>query len=98
MSAALGGDVVRTLVRSASGAGVKLAAAVAAERAWASALFEGVRFTLDLASDDAAFGAWLAALPDADLPLRRYFIGSAELTDRPAANMATIELLAIAEG
>lgn len=68
---------------------------------WASATFTGARHTLRLeCPPSAALESWLAALPDADLPLRGHLV--ADLTvacvrrdDRQVT--ATIEALTVAE-
>ena len=97
MSKALGRDVARALRDSAAAAGAAIDAAVTVERPWASALFEGTRFTLVLADEAAEFGGWLDTLPEADLPLRGHFVASTEVTDRGTAT-ATVEILAVSEG
>jgi len=97
MSGALGREVAQALRRSAAAAGMTITATVTAERGWASALFEGTRFSLTLASEGAEFDGWLATLPEADLPLRRCFIASAEVIDRTTPGTARVEILAVAE-
>lgn len=97
MSAAAGRAVARALHRSATAAGIAAAVSVETERDWASALFEGLRVTLRVVADDGPMEAWLAALPEAELPLDGYFIASAEVVGRPAPDRAMVEVLAIVD-
>lgn len=93
----VGRAVARAVHRSATAAGIPVAVSVEGERDWASTLFEGARVTVEVIADAGGFDGWLATLADADLPLTGYFIASAEVTDRPGADRAIVELLAIAE-
>lgn len=93
----IGRAVARAVHRSATAAGIPAAVSVEGERDWTSALFEGARVTVRVIADEGPFDAWLATLPEAELPLTGYFIASAEVTDRPAPDRAIVELLAIAE-
>jgi hypothetical protein len=89
-------DTIRALTRQAKGEGVTLTATVIARRRWASALFEGVRLTIEAAAPERNFDGWLAALPEAELCLRGYFVADAELIERQPST-AIIELLVLAE-
>jgi hypothetical protein len=61
----------RALTRHALAAGVLVVAERWRTRPWASATFEGVQLDLTLAASPAAPARqWLAALADADLPMR----------------------------
>lgn len=65
--------LVRTLERVAAAAEVALVVAECRARPWASATFEGVELAFALtASPGAAAQAWVATLPDAELPVRGY--------------------------
>ncbi len=87
---------IRALTRQAKGEGVTLTATVIARRRWASALFEGVRLTIETTAPERNFDAWLAALPEAELPLRGHFVADVELIERQATT-AIIELLVLEE-
>ncbi|MBN8808504.1 MAG: hypothetical protein J0I47_09790 [Sphingomonas sp.] len=86
-------ECLRALVRSA--APLAVSASAVRRRRWASALFVGERLTVGVAAaDDQALDAWLASLPEADLPMRSGFVASAEVTARDAGR-ATLDLLVI---
>jgi hypothetical protein len=90
-------DTVRALIRHAKSEGITLDAAVIARRRWASALFEGVRLTIEAKAAEPGFDAWLTALPDAELRLRGHFVADANPVERPAPTRAIVELLVLAE-
>ncbi len=90
-------ETIRALIRQAEGKDVTLTAMVIARRRWASALFEGVRLTIETAAAEPAFNAWITALPEMELPLRGYFVADAELVERQSPGAAVIELLVLAE-
>jgi hypothetical protein len=90
-------DTIRALIRQAEGKSVTLTATVAARRRWASALFEGVRLTIEATAPEPGFVEWLAALPEAELSLRGYFVADAEVIERQSPSAAIIELLVLAE-
>lgn len=65
----------RALGASARAAAVAVAVTGARARAWASATFAGARHEVMLAGErSTAADAWLAALPEADLPLRGHLV------------------------
>lgn len=68
---------------------------------WASATFAGARHRLTLRGDPgAAFDAWLARLPEADLPLRRHLVADLALlsvTHRDGTATCEIEALTVEE-
>lgn len=66
--------LIRTLQRHADASGIALAAVDVAEHPWASATFDGTRVTLWCTLSGRATGAWLAALPDAELAVRGAFV------------------------
>ncbi|KQM85959.1 hypothetical protein ASE67_08725 [Sphingomonas sp. Leaf23] len=90
----------RRLRIAAEAAGVSIAITASDWTGWASATFNGARHRLTLSSGDAGFAAWLAELPEADLPLRGHLVadlivtGGATLPDR---DDATIEVLTVEE-
>ena len=69
-----GGRLLRAIVRSAQAHGCDAEVALAATRDWGSATFVGARFdvAVTLAAGSSA-AAWIAALPEADLPMPRQF-------------------------
>lgn len=65
----------RRLVAHAAAAGCTLAVVEAAWVRWASATFTGARHTLTVSgADDRALAGWLAALPEAELPLAGHLV------------------------
>lgn len=67
---------------------------------WASATFNGARHRLTIAGDDSGFDAWLAGLPEADLPLRGHLVADLAVTGRESLadqQVATIEALTVEE-
>ena len=84
--------ILRALIASARPFGVTPHLADVDERPWSSATFTGARLTitLDLAGADPA--AWLAALPEADLPVPGRLVADlVVLAATPAT--ATLEVL-----
>lgn len=80
---------------AASAGALVVSATVVRQRPWASALFVGERLRVMMASDDDdALDAWLATLPDADLPLRHGFVANVEVVER-SANRAALDILLI---
>ena len=83
------------LVRSAASHGLTVSADVSAAWPWSSALFVGRRLIVALAGDcDERLDQWLAALADADLPIRGHFVASAEVVER-SDRTASVELLVV---
>ena len=64
---------------------------------WASATFVGARHRLTLrAASGAGFDAWLAHLPEADLPLRRHLVADVSvLSVAQRDGIATCEIEAL---
>lgn len=89
----------RALRADAARAGLALDIAEAVATRWASATFTGVRHALTLTIDTAdAADAWLAALPDADLPLRGHLVADAAVmrSERSGRQIrAAIEVLTV---
>jgi len=69
MSRNLEARLLRALSLSAARRGVTITLLAAAERPWSSATFTGGRWTLTLRLSGADVAAWLAILPEEDLPL-----------------------------
>jgi len=84
--------ILRALVASARPYGVAPALGDVDERPWSSATFTGSRLTisLDLAGADPA--AWLAALPEEDLPVPGRLVADLAVV-AATATTATLEVL-----
>ncbi len=95
-----GPDVTTLLERrlriAAEAAGVAIEIVASEATPWASATFNGARHQLTLASTDAGFAAWLATLPEADLPLRGHLVADLIVTGGDG-RVATIEVLSVEE-
>ncbi|MES2097106.1 MAG: hypothetical protein V4459_10140 [Pseudomonadota bacterium] len=90
--------VTRLIAHSDGAKALSLSATVTASRDWASALFTGVRLTVELTADDGdPFEHWLAALPEAEFPMRRRFVADVEVVER-REGVAVVELLVIEVG
>lgn len=91
--------LARALLADAARAGVAVTLAPLASRPWMAALFTGATHTTTLESaDDEAAAAWLAALPEADLPVHGWIVDvSVEAIARADGRLtATLALLTIA--
>ncbi len=94
-----GPDVTTMLGRrlriAAEAAGIEITVVRSDSTPWASATFAGARHFLTLASDDAGFDAWLAALREVDLPMRGHLVADVVVTARngreAAVNVLTVE-------
>lgn len=91
--------LARALDRSARGAGLSLTIRHADWRRWASATFTGARheLTVELADGDAA-ERWLAALPEAELPIRGHLVADAVVLRTHAEGatlVASVEILTV---
>lgn len=90
--------VTRLIARSDGAKAMSLTARVTGSRDWASALFTGVRLTIELTAEEGEpFERWLAALPEAEFPMRRRFVADAEIVER-RAGVAVVEMLVIEVG
>lgn len=85
------------LLRSAVMTGCRIAVEATDVTRWASATFAGARHRLRLHGEDTvALDGWVAALPEADLPLRRHLVADvAVLSIVRADGNATIEIEAL---
>lgn len=87
-------QLVRALVASATAAGCPITAEHIALVPWSTATFVGGRHLVAVTTTEpAALAHWLAALPEADLPLRDHFVASCAA--RSAGLHATLELLVL---
>ena len=92
----------RGLVASAKAAGFELCVAVGASKPWSSSLFTGSRHTAVVGAEASpAFDAWLAALPELEVPMTRQFLADASVVKHTAdgrgREIVTIEFLTVAE-
>lgn len=72
----------RRLRIAAEAAGVTMAITDSDATPWASATFNGARHRLTIAGDGAAFDRWIAALPQAELPLRGHLVADLQVVGR----------------
>ena len=73
----------RALLRGAERAGCPVLRLTAAWDRWASATFNGARHRLTFrAPRSAVLDRWIAALPEADLPLRGHLVADIEAVAR----------------
>lgn len=84
--------MLRALAADARLYGMTLALRDAAERPWSSATFTGVRLDLVLAIDGADPAAWLAALPEAELPVPGRLVADLAVVTATATT-ATLQVL-----
>lgn len=91
--------LVRSLARSAAAHRVDAAINEPDSTPWASATFAGARHVLGIElRPTAAAAAWLADLPEADLPMRGHLVAEVVVTDvetRGCTLFATIEALTV---
>ena len=99
-----GGDALsrltRTLTASATAAGCDVPSVVVdASRPWASATFVGAQHAVTLlAPRSPGLGGWVAALPDAELPLRGHVVASLaveRIEDDGVQVILTVEVLTL---
>jgi hypothetical protein len=86
-------QLLRVLERSAAALGCTVALSHEATTPWASATFVGAQYRV--AVGGGALDAWLAALPEAELPLSGCFV--ADCTTEPAPGGAMLTLLVLEE-
>ncbi|HWK36525.1 hypothetical protein [Sphingomonas sp.] len=91
----------RALIADAARAGVAIHITACDSTRWASATFSGARHVLTLVLDGGDAGrAWLAALPETDLPMRGHLVADLAVIRRTATcdrTDATIEALTVEE-
>lgn len=85
-----GRQLLRALARSACAAGCAVELRHDALTDWASATFVGGQHHVTVLGDAPA---WLAALPEADLPMIGHFVASCEVAS--VASGATLTLLVL---
>ena len=83
--------LLRALAADADRCGVAIRMIAAHERPWSSATFVGCRLTIDLAIAGESCD-WLAALPEADLPLPGRIVADLVVV-RARGDTATLEVL-----
>ncbi|PAX09716.1 hypothetical protein [Sphingomonas lenta] len=71
--------LTRALNAGARVAGLRLEVRDARSRSWASATFIGERVELVLSITGTGGAGWLAGLPDADLPMRGWYVADLEI-------------------
>ncbi len=86
----------RRLRIAAEAAGVTLTIPQSDWTRWASATFVGAKHRLTLASGDTGFAAWLAALGEAELPLRGHLVADVAVLG-VAGGEAEVEVLTVEE-
>lgn len=91
--------LVRALTASLAAHGCIATIEPIREARWESGLFSGTRHVLVLSGEvSAPLDAWLAALPEIDLPMPGQFVADVDVTERSEANgttTLTIEALTI---
>jgi len=92
-----GTALVRALEADARRAGCQVRMNASDWTRWASATFTGARHELTLeAGESDALDAWLAELPEADLPIRGHLVADIVVTSvGRAEGLATIRLEAL---
>ena len=89
--------LLRALLRDAAARGCAVDAEIGASTHWASATFTGARHRLMLrGASGAVLDAWLAGLPEAELPLRRHLVADvAVLAIRRGGGLLSAEIEAL---
>lgn len=88
--------LLRALERSAAAHGCAPELTLAATRPWASALYVGARYDVTAVLDSgAAAECWLAALPDAELPMPRQYASEVRVLAREDAERITVLIEAV---
>lgn len=91
----------RAIERNAEAGGCDVAVEAVDMVHWASATFVGARHRLTLRGHSgAALDAWLACLPEADLPLRRHLVADvivSSVAHRDGVATCEIEALTVEE-
>lgn len=92
MTRNLEGRMLRALCLSAARSDVTIALRASAERPWSSATFSGGRWTMTLEVAGANGAAWLAILPEEDLPVPGHLVADL-IVATTGDGMATVEML-----
>jgi hypothetical protein len=92
-----GTALVRAIEANARRAGCPVRLSASDWTRWASATFTGARHDVKLEADESgALDAWLAELPEVDLPIRGHLVADIIVTSvRRANGVATIRLEAL---
>ncbi len=72
----------RRLRIAAEAAGATIAITASDWVRWASATFNGARHRVTIAGEGARFEAWMATLPEADLPVRGHLVADLAVAAR----------------
>ena len=93
-------QLMRAIDADARRAGCAVTLAHAVSTRWSSATFAGARHELALeAVDSPALEAWLAALPEVELPVRAHLVADLVIKGvTRAAGMATVAIEALTVG
>lgn len=83
--------LLRALRRSAAAAGCVVTLSHDAETPWSSATFVGGQHRIEAAGK--SLDAWLATLPEADLPMIGHFVASCAVERREGGAMLTLLVL-----
>ncbi len=86
------GRLHRALAANAARFGLALRLLDSAERPWSSATFNGWRLTITFRIDGGDPAAWLAALPEEELPVHARLVADLAVVRADDAN-ATLEVL-----
>lgn len=85
--------LIRALADSAARHGVTIQRRDLHERPWSSATFTGHRLTILVTVAGAAAAAWLAALPEEDLPVPGRLVADLAVCDQGEATLLEVLLL-----
>ncbi|MEH3159352.1 MAG: hypothetical protein PGN08_10765 [Sphingomonas taxi] len=85
--------LIRALADSAARHGVTIRRRELHERPWSSATFTGHRLTILVTVAGAASAAWLAALPEEDLPVPGRIVADLAVRDHGDATLLEVLLL-----
>lgn len=86
----------RRLRIAAEAAGVAATVGESDWTRWASATFVGARHRVPIAGSGVAFDAWVAALADAELPLRGHLVADVAVVAR-SGDRVVVEVLTVEE-
>jgi hypothetical protein len=90
-------DLIKAVTDSVGCAVPGAAASLVRSRDWSSSLFSGIRLSVEItAPENEAFETWLVRLPEAEFPVRGYFVASADLVERHHGT-ALVEFLLVEE-
>lgn len=85
-------DLMQALTRDATRAGCVVTLIDTVETPWSSATFTGTLLHIMIAVTDCGSDAWLDALPERDLPVRRHLVADLAVASR-SGTTATLHVL-----